>query len=475
MAHDHSSHPAPAGEAAPDKQRVALFSMLASAGLAFTKLLAAVVTGSLGVLSEAIHGIIDFGATVITLFAVRWADQPADEKHHFGHAKVESVAALVETGLLFVTTAWIIIEALKRLLGGGEHVIVTWWAVAIIAASVIIDFNRSRALMRVARQTGSQALEADALHFSTDMWSSLVVLLGLGAVWLKVPFADSVAALIISIFIAHAGWDLGKRTLATLLDTAPDGATDRIRELVEGVAGVLSVSQLRIRPAGSTLFVNVTADVARTMPVEDVGKLRQAVSQQVLAAYPGADVLVTPNPVTLDSETAFDKIELIAQQRGMAIHHLTVQQIEGRLAVSFDLEVEGATPLAAAHDKATDLEAAVRAELGGDVEVESHIEPQPLRLISGKPASRALTAKVEARLLALGKGQKGLRDIHNIRVRETSDGLFVHYHCRFPGTLAIRMVHQMVDNVENGLQESFPKLCRVIAHTEPLGEGKHAL
>ncbi len=474
MAHDHVS-PAPGGNASSDKQKVAFFSMLASAVLAFTKLAAAIVTGSLGVLSEAIHGIIDFGATVITLFAVRWADQPADDKHHFGHAKVESIAALVETALLFVTTGWIVIEAVKRLLSGGEHVIVTWWAVAIIAGSVIIDFNRSRALMKVARQTGSQALEADALHFSTDMWSSLVVLFGLGAVWLKVPFADSIAALIISVFIAHAGWDLGKRTLATLLDTAPDGSTDKIRAVAEQIPGVLTISQLRIRPAGATLFVNLTADVARTMPVEAVSTLRQRLVDEVVKEYPGADVLVTPNPVALDSETAFDKIDLIAQQRGMAIHHLTVQQIDGRLAVSFDLEVEGDTPLGEAHDKATALEAAVRAELGTDVEVESHIEPQPLRLIAGKTAGKALTAKVQARLLALAKRQKGLSDVHNIRVRQTEDGLFVHYHCRFPGSLTVRRVHHLVDEIENGLQESFPSLCRVIAHTEPLGEKKHAL
>jgi cation diffusion facilitator family transporter len=474
MAHDHHAHAHP-GEDPPDKQRVAFFSMLASAGLAFTKFFAAIVTGSLGVLSEAIHGIIDFGATIITLFAVRWADQPADDKHHFGHAKVESIAALVETALLFVTTGWIIVEAVKRLMGEGEHVIVTWWAVAIIALSVFIDFNRSRALMKVAKQTGSQALEADALHFSTDMWSSLVVLLGLGAVWLKVPFADSIAALIVSVFIAHAGWDLGKRTLDTLLDTAPDGATDAIRAVAERVPGVLSISQLRIRPAGATLFVNLTADLARTMPVESVNRLRQAVARAVGEAYPGADVLVTPNPVALDSETAFDKIELIAQQRGMAIHHLTVQQIDGRLAVSFDLEVEGDTPLGQAHDQATALEMAVRAELGQDVEVETHIEPQPLRLIAGTSASSALTRKVEARLAALAKRQKALRDIHNVRVRQTEDGLFVHYHCRFPGKLPVRKVHHMVDEIENGLQESFPDLCRVIAHTEPVGGKKHDL
>ena len=178
---------------ASEKQSVALWSMLASAVLAGSKLLAATFTGSLGILSEAIHSVIDFGATIITWFAIRWSDQPPDDEHHYGHAKIESIAALVETGLLFVTTGWIVWEAVSRLITGESHVEVTWWAVAIIAASILIDLNRSRALNRVAKKTSSEALEADALHFSSDMWGSIFVLIGRGAVWYGVPYADAVA------------------------------------------------------------------------------------------------------------------------------------------------------------------------------------------------------------------------------------------------------------------------------------------
>ena len=208
-----------------EKQQVVTYSFFASALMSAAKLTAGLLTGSLGILSEAIHSIIDMGATGITWFAVRWSDQPPDDEHHYGHAKAESVAALIETALLFVTTGWIIYEAVLRLLGEGHVVEITWWAVAIIVASIAIDFSRSRALSRVAEKTSSEALEADALHFSSDMWSSCVVLLGLGAVGLGYPQADAVAALIVSAFVALAGWRLGGRTLATLLDTAPAGAT----------------------------------------------------------------------------------------------------------------------------------------------------------------------------------------------------------------------------------------------------------
>ncbi len=231
-----------------EKQSVALVSMGASAVLAIGKLAAGLFTGSLGILSEAIHSVIDFAATVVTYFAIRWGDQPADDEHHYGHAKIESIAALVETALLFLTTAWIVWEAVSRLFLDQHHPIdVTWWAIAIIAGSIIIDYNRARALKRVAKKTSSEALEADALHFSSDMWSSLVVLGGLVAVWAGLPMADSLAALVVSVFVAHAGWQLGARTMNTLLDAAPAGATEVVRKLVQDVDGVLAIKTLRLR------------------------------------------------------------------------------------------------------------------------------------------------------------------------------------------------------------------------------------
>ena len=326
---------------ASEKQQVALYSMLASALLAGSKLLAALFTGSLGILSEAIHSVIDFGATIITWFAIRWSDQPPDEEHHYGHAKIESVAALIETGLLFATTAWIVWEAISRLMSGHSHVEITWWAVAIIAGSIIIDYNRAKALNRVARKTSSEALEADALHFTSDMWSSLVVLAGLAAVWYGIPAADSIAALIVSVFIALAGWRLGRRTLNTLLDTAPEGATEIVRQAIGGVDGILEIKRIRLRPAGPTLFTSIVVEVPRTMPIDEIVQVKDAIRAAVQGKFPHADITVTANPVPLDSETVFEKVMLLASRRNLAIHHLTVQQIGGKLAVSFDLEVDG--------------------------------------------------------------------------------------------------------------------------------------
>jgi cation diffusion facilitator family transporter len=458
-----------------EKQQVVAYSFFASLGMSMAKLAAGLSTGSLGILSEAIHSIIDMGATAVTWFAVRWSDQPPDEEHHYGHAKAESVAALVETALLFLTTFWIVYEATIRLTGEHHPVVITWWSVAIIVASILIDFSRSRALTRVAKKTSSEALEADALHFSSDMWSSCVVLLGLGTVWLGFPLADALAALVVSAFVSLAGWRLGKRTLATLLDTAPAGATAEIRHLVENTSGVLYLSMLRIRPSGPTLFTSVVVEVRRTMPVDDMMKLKDTLTQTIVSKFPTADVTVTTNPVVLDDETVFQRVMLIASQRNLAIHHLTVQDVKGRLAVSFDLEVDGRMTLSKAHDHATDLEDAIRSELGNDVEVESHIEPQPEHLLSGVDATAKTNRLVTTLLTSLAKKQKRISDIHNIRIRQTDEGLFIHYHCRFSPAETVDDVHSVIDRIENGLQERFPSIRRVIAHAEPIGCARHGL
>lgn len=456
-----------------EKQRVVAYSVIASLALTLTKFAAGIFTGSLGILSEAMHSLIDLGATLVTWFAVRWSDQPPDEEHHYGHAKAESVAALVETGLLFLITGWIVVEAVRRFFEGPQNIEITWWAVAIIVGSIVIDYNRSRTLQRVAKETSSEALEADALHFSSDMWSSAFVLLGLIAVWLGFPLADALAALVVSLFVGLAGFRLGKRTLATLLDTAPAGATAEIRSMIETTEGVLQLKTLRLRPAGPILFTSVVVEVRRTMPVDDIVKLKDVLTESIVAKFPTADVTVAANPVALDDETVFQRVMLIASRRNLAIHHLTVQDINGRLAVSFDLEVDGLMALSEAHEHATRLEEAVRSELGPDVEVESHIEPQPERLLSGADAPVKTIKAVTALLLSLAKKQRRLKNVHDIRVRETDQGLFVHYHCHFAPQETIDDVHNMVDQIENGLQAKFPTIRRVVAHAEPIGRGLH--
>src|SRR5436309_3703593 len=219
------------------------------------------------------------------------------------------------------------------------------------------------------------ALAADALHFSSDMWSSLAVLIGLFAVALGFPQADAIAAIVVAVFVCLAGWRLGKRTIDTLTDTAPRGVAERVAAIARKIRGIVAVEQVRARPGGATLFVELAVAVSRALPLDRVAKLKDEVTRAIHEEMPRAELTVTTHPRALDDETVLDRVMVIARNRGLAVHHVTVQTILGRLSVSLDLEVDGALSLAAAHVIASGLEAAVRDELGPDVEVESHIEP----------------------------------------------------------------------------------------------------
>src|SRR6202007_258113 len=227
------------------KEKVALGSIAASAGLTAAKGIIGVLTGSLAILSEAGHSLLDLSATVLTCFAVRVSGKPADAKHQSGHGKVESVTALAETALLFLLTAIVVYEAAQRLIGARAHgVEATVAAFAIIACSIVVDFFRARTLRRVAAETSSEALEADALHFGSDMWSSVAVLVGLCGVALGYPWADATAALVVAVFICIAGWRLGRRTIDTLTDTAPEGVSERVATIARQAPGIVGVERV---------------------------------------------------------------------------------------------------------------------------------------------------------------------------------------------------------------------------------------
>lgn len=277
-----------------EKKRAAVFSMIASFVMSITKFFVGFLTGSLGILSEAIHSLVDFMATIVTYFAVKISGEPADYNHHYGHEKIESLAALVETGLLFGTSLWIMYEAGLRIFGkSGELVTVTWYAIAIIVASIIIDYNRSRNLLKVARQTGSQALEADALHFSSDMYSSLAVLIGLIFTYLGIHFADSLSALIVSLMIFSAGIKLGKKSLAVLMDEAPAGVSEHIYEIAKEIKGVMDVQNVSVRSLdGTKIFTNLSIFVDGAMTLSEASLVKSEVEKAILSFYEDAYIIV---------------------------------------------------------------------------------------------------------------------------------------------------------------------------------------
>src|ERR1700691_961431 len=450
------------------KERVALGSIAASAGLAAAKAIVGLLTGSLAIPPEAGHSLIDLSATVLTYFAVRLSGKPADKEHQYGHGKVESVTALAETALLFLLSVIVIWEAARRLIGAQAHAVeATAAAFAIIVCSIVVDFFRARTLRRVAAATLSEALEADALHFGSDMWSSVAVLIGLCGVALGYSWADATAAIVVAFFICVAGGRLGRRTIDTLTDTAPAGVSERATAIARQVPGVVSVERVRARPAGAVLFVELRVAVSRTLPLDRVMTIKEELTRAVRADMPAVEVTITTEARALDDETVRERVMVIARDLGLAIHHIAVQTISGRLSVSADLEVEGTEALTAAHETESRLEEAVRHELGPDVEVETHIEPLPADVLAGRDAAAARVDEVREALATLAAEIPDLGEVHDVRVRETADGEIVNFHCWVDPALSVSAVHDMVDALERRLRRRFATIQRVIGHAEP--------
>jgi cation diffusion facilitator family transporter len=452
-----------------EKEQVALGSIAASAALTIAKGLVGLATGSLAILSEAGHSLIDLGATVMTYAAVRISGKPADEEHHYGHGKVEAVTALAETALLFLLSGIVIWEASKRLIEHeAQFVEATVWAFAVMIASMVVDFFRARALSRAAKETRSHALEADALHFSSDLWSSLAVLVGLAGVYFGLPWADSAAALVVAVLVCVAGWRLGRRTIDMLIDVAPAGAADQITAVAAKVPGVVAVEQVRARAVGETTFIDLIVAVSRTLPLDRVTAIKAAVTQAICAQMPGAEPIVTVDPVALSNESVLDRVMVIARNRALAVHHVTVHDLNGRLAISLDLEVDGKLSLRDAHALADGLESAIAAELGGGVEIDTHIEPLQPHRAGGREALPERVTSVAIALAELAADGRTLRDVHDVRVRETDEGEIVNFHCRVDPSLSVQDVHEKVDAVERALKQRSPSIKRVIGHAEPM-------
>src|SRR5882757_2298671 len=300
------------------------------------KVFLALATGSLGVLSEALHSCLDLIAAILTWLSVRVSDRPADSGHTYGHGKFESFSAFVETGLLLATSVYIIFEAFVRLLFKQVHLQPSALAILILGVAMGIDLLRSRALARVAREFPSDALEADALHFSTDVWSTFVVILGMVTVWIGqytgitwLRNADPIAALVVAAIVIWVGSRLGKRTLDALLDVAPEGLQERVTEAVTGLDGVISTERVRVRRAGNQHFVDVTISVPRSTSFEQVHAISDAVERRIEEIVP-ADVMVHMEPRAQAGEHLFDAIRAAAQRQGLAIHELSAHPVEGR-------------------------------------------------------------------------------------------------------------------------------------------------
>ncbi|MGB8359466.1 MAG: cation diffusion facilitator family transporter [Bacteroidales bacterium] len=283
-----------------EKKRVALLSVFAAIFLTGFKLVIGILTGSLGILSEALHSGLDLVAAIITYFSVRISDKPADKEHNYGHGKIENFSALIETFLLLITCAWIIYEAIGRLVSGKTHIEVNAWSYIVVISSIIIDITRSRALYRVAKKHNSQALEADALHFSTDIWSSAVVFLGLICANFGFFFADSIAALGVALIVLFVSFRLGKRAIDVLLDRAPKGTIEKVEQVLAAYPGVKKYHSLKIRSAGADTFIKFNIHLEPDSSLRSVHELCDKIEKDINAIIPRSEVYIHAEPQDID-------------------------------------------------------------------------------------------------------------------------------------------------------------------------------
>jgi cation diffusion facilitator family transporter len=455
-----------------EKRAVAGNSVLAALVITGGKIVVGVTTGSLGILSEAAHSTLDLIAAVVTYFSVGVSDKPADADHQYGHGKVENFSAFVETGLLLLTCIWVIYEAIVRLFFRRVDVEPSIWAFVVMLVSMAVDWWRSRALGRIATKYESQALEADALHFSTDIWSAGVVVLGLTLIlagrayhlgWLR--SADPIAALFVAGVIISVSWRLARRTIDALLDAAPAGALAQITDAVSHVDGVLEVGRVRIRRAGNRYFADLAVGFARTVTFQRSEQLVEAVTTAVQGILPDADVLVQPLPRAQRSENIFDRIRAVATRHNLNVHDISVQDLAGRLHVEQHVELDERMTLKSAHNQVTELEADMRHDVPEIADILTHIESEPATIETGDELVR--DAALERQLKSIATQFPEIVDMHDVQIKKVRGRLYVSCHCTFSDDLSLARVHDIQTELEIHFKQAAPELFRVLIHPEP--------
>lgn len=461
---------------AREKLAVALSSLAAAALLTCLKTAVGLLTGSLGILSEAAHSALDLVAAGVTTISVRQAGKPADVSHPFGHGKFEQLSAFIETGLLLVTCAWIVMEAVRRLFFSAVLVNPSAAAFVVMGISVVVDALRSRSLGRAARKYGSQALEADAIHFSTDIYGSGVVILGLILVlashrwnipWLRM--ADPLAALFVGGVTIYISVRLGKRTVDALVDAAPEGTPERIERAISGVPGVLRQDRIRVRQSGNQLFVDLRLLLESNTAIEHAQVVEDEVESRVQAVFPGADIVIHSSPRPPLSSDLVAKVRAVAHRNNFEIHDVTPYEVGGLVNVSLDLELEPSLTLKTAHERATQLEDQIKGEIPQVSEVNIHVEPMHNRV---EPARAAdwLREGMEKNLLAIARKTPGLLDCHSLVAHQVGEDFLVSLHCTLEADVPLERVHEITDELELEFRKEFPQIMKVSIHAEPRGQ-----
>ncbi|MFH0815728.1 MAG: cation-efflux pump [Methanobacteriota archaeon] len=451
------------------KQRVALSSVVAAIFLLLFKLYVGIITNSLGILSEALHSGLDFVAAAITMVAVISAVKPADDDHPFGHGKVENFSALIETILLLLTCFWIVYEAMNRIFFHEAAVEASWASFLVMSISIIVDVSRSRALYAAAKKYNSQALEADALHFSSDILSSSVVIAGLVFVKMGFPIGDPIAALGVAMLVTVVSIRLGKRTMDHLMDKAPEGKIDAIRSNVEAIENV-RCERVRARTSGPYAFVDVKISLDRNMPLDSSSEIIKMVEDAAREVLEGADVVVQVEPRESPDEDLPSQVSLIALKvKGIkGVHNIEMHEIDSLISVDLHLELDPKHTVKEAHDIVDEFETNARATLGIG-EINTHIETHVCDISVGQDLTEDYAHVVKEVVDIVGRYPR-IKGCHDILVRKAEGKLSVNMHCELLADETLDMAHEISTMLERVIRDEIRGIDHVIIHVEPPGK-----
>ena len=467
-----------AARATAEKRHVAAQSMVAAAIMTLLKIAAGLLSGSLGVLSDAAHSGLDLAGAALTFFSIQVSDKPADEDHTYGHGKIENFSALSEACLMAVSCAWIIYEALDRIVHHEVTVHHSVWPVLVLLTSIAVDFWRSRQLRAVAERTGSPALATDAFHFASDIWVTVAVLAGLGATWAGerlgigwLRYADPSAAVLVSVLILRMTLRLGHEAVSALMDEVPAETQQNLVREVSQVPGVLAVEQARVRRAGAGYFADLTLAMPRRSTFEHTGSLVQEATDAVHRVLPGADVVIHTVPREARAESIFDRIRTVASRHNVSVHELSVQSLQGRLRVEQHMELNENLSLLEAHDFVSVMEAEILLAVPEIDSVITHIESEPATIEQPEEVIEA-DRKIQLALRNAALVFPEIVDVHQITVGRTGEHIYLSCHCTLPDALTMQRVHEVITALEDRFKLICPEVQRVTIHPEPVTDNR---
>ncbi len=456
-----------------EKNGTALLSVLAIIFLTLLKAIVAILTGSLGLLAEAAHSLMDLVAAGVTFFAVRISGRPADSSHTYGHGKYENLSALVEVVLLLFACAGIIYEAIQRLFFKTVPVQASPWSFLVMGIAVALNILLAMRLRRVAKKYNSQALEAEGLDFLNDVWSSAVVILSLLLVTAAEKFniswlakANSIAGVVVAGLIANSVLRLGRRAVGELLDEVPDNLQDEITQAAR-LPGVEEVRQARVRRSGSQYFADLTLAVSRSTSSEHAHQITDLVEKAVQDLLPGASVLVHIEPVQAEDEQLTEALRALGERFGLGVHHIHITEVHGRQILTVHLDIEEGLQLEEAHSQASAFEKAVAEAFPSFERVWTHMEP--VQRQANLPGEVAFyhDNKIEQLILDLPKVLGIPCEIHEIYLLKEKDRLNISFHCMLQGDITIEDAHKLSERMEAALCDEISNLEAVLIHMEP--------